>query len=137
MFGELLSQPSRLAPNAAVDSTVGQLVAAGLATSATLICAALLRSATRCGLEPQLHTLDPHSRPQHLPVHVQSRWTMHAVSCGTLEALSRCAWNRLPVRTPSLSGPPASTYKTYLSARRTDEPLSGLDQVRCEHLRYY
>ena len=47
MFGELLSQPSRLAPNAAVDSTVGQLIAAGLATSATLICASLLRSATR------------------------------------------------------------------------------------------
>ena len=48
MFGELMSQPSRLAPNAAVDSSVGQLVAAGLATSATLICASLLRSATRC-----------------------------------------------------------------------------------------
>ena len=48
VFGELLSQPSRLAPNAAVDCSVGQLVAAGLATTATLLCASLLRSATRC-----------------------------------------------------------------------------------------
>ena len=48
VFGELLSQPSRLAPNAAVDCSVGALVASGLATSATLLCASLLRSATRC-----------------------------------------------------------------------------------------
>ena len=47
MFGELLSQPSRLAPSAAVDATVGQLVANGLATSATLLCASLLRSASK------------------------------------------------------------------------------------------
>ncbi len=49
VFGELLSQPSRLAPNAAVDCSVGQLVSAGLATSGTLLCASLLRSATKCG----------------------------------------------------------------------------------------
>jgi hypothetical protein len=48
VFGELLSQPSRLAPNAAVDATVGQMVAVGLATSATVLCTSLLRSATKC-----------------------------------------------------------------------------------------
>lgn len=47
VFGELLEQPSRLAPNAAVDATVGQLVAAGLSTSATVLCINLLRSATK------------------------------------------------------------------------------------------
>ncbi len=50
MFGELLSQPSRLAPNAAVDATVGQMVAMGLATSATVLCTSLLRSASKCAL---------------------------------------------------------------------------------------
>ncbi|CAL8470616.1 g10158 [Coccomyxa elongata] len=48
VFGELLSQPSRLAPNAAVDATVGQMVAMGLATSATVLCTSLLRSASKC-----------------------------------------------------------------------------------------
>lgn len=52
MFGELLSQPSRLAPNAAVDATVGQMVAVGLATSATVLCTSLLRSATKCDPYP-------------------------------------------------------------------------------------
>jgi hypothetical protein len=52
VFGELLSQPSRLAPNAVVDATIGQMVAAGLATSATVLCTSLLRSATKC--EPPL-----------------------------------------------------------------------------------
>lgn len=47
VFGELLSQPSRLAPNAAVDSTIGQLVASGLSTSATVLCTNLLRSASK------------------------------------------------------------------------------------------
>ena len=47
MFGELLEQPSRLAPNAAVDATVGQLVATGLSTSAIVLCTNLLRSATK------------------------------------------------------------------------------------------
>ncbi|CAL5220251.1 g2231 [Coccomyxa viridis] len=48
VFGELMSQPSRLAPNAAVDSTIGQLVASGLSTSATVLCTNLLRSASKC-----------------------------------------------------------------------------------------
>ena len=47
VFGELLSQPSRLAPNAAVDSTIGQLVSSGLSTSATVLCTNLLRSASK------------------------------------------------------------------------------------------
>ena len=47
MFGELLSQPSRLAPNAAVDGTIGQLVASGLSASATILCTNLLRSASK------------------------------------------------------------------------------------------
>ena len=47
VFGELMSQPSRLAPNAAVDSTIGQLVASGLSTSATVLCTNLLRSASK------------------------------------------------------------------------------------------
>ena len=47
VFGELLSQPSRLAPNAAVDGTIGQLVASGLSTSATVLCTNLLRSASK------------------------------------------------------------------------------------------
>ena len=48
VFGELLAQPSRLAPNAAVDGTIGRLVAAGLQTSATVLCTNLLRSASKC-----------------------------------------------------------------------------------------
>ena len=47
VFGELLSQPSRLPPNAAVDATIGQMVAMGLATSATVLCTNLLRSAAK------------------------------------------------------------------------------------------
>ena len=47
VFGELLAQPSRLAPNAAVDGTIGRLVAAGLQTSATVLCTNLLRSASK------------------------------------------------------------------------------------------
>lgn len=53
VFGELLSQPSRLAPNAAVDATVGQMMAIGLATSATVLCTSLLRSATKCAAVPE------------------------------------------------------------------------------------
>lgn len=48
VFGELRSQPSRLGPEAAIDPAVGQLVAAGLASAATLLCASLLRSAFKC-----------------------------------------------------------------------------------------
>jgi hypothetical protein len=48
VFGELLSQPSRLAPDGTMDASVGQLVAAGLSTSATLLVAQLLRNASRC-----------------------------------------------------------------------------------------
>ena len=47
-FGELMSQPSRLAPNAAMDATVGQLIAEGLATSATVLVSNLLRTAAKC-----------------------------------------------------------------------------------------
>ena len=47
VFGELLEQPSRLAPNAAVDGTIGRLVAAGLQTSAPVLCTNLLRSASK------------------------------------------------------------------------------------------
>ena len=47
-FGELMSQPSRLAPNAAMDATVGQLTADGLATSATILVSNLLRTAAKC-----------------------------------------------------------------------------------------
>ncbi len=49
-FGELMSQPSRLAPNAAMDATVGQLIADGLATSATVLVSNLLRTAAKCAL---------------------------------------------------------------------------------------
>ena len=48
MFGELRSQPSRLAPDAAMDPAVGQLVASGLASASTMLAASLLRSAFRC-----------------------------------------------------------------------------------------
>lgn len=47
MFGELRSQPSRLAPDAAMDPAVGQLVASGLASASTMLAASLLRSAFR------------------------------------------------------------------------------------------
>jgi len=45
LFGELLAQPSRLAPDCTMDPAVGQLVASGLASAATLLCASLLRTA--------------------------------------------------------------------------------------------
>lgn len=48
VFGELRSQPSRLMPDGTMDASVGQMVAAGLSTSATLLAAQLLRNATRC-----------------------------------------------------------------------------------------
>ncbi|CAL8461977.1 g1508 [Coccomyxa elongata] len=48
VFGELRSQPSRLAPDAAMDPAVGQLVASGLASASTMLAASLLRSAFRC-----------------------------------------------------------------------------------------
>lgn len=47
MFGELEGQASRLSPDMHMDSTVGQLVASGLATAGTLLCASLLRNAQR------------------------------------------------------------------------------------------
>lgn len=48
MFGELASQASRLAPDGVMDPAVGQLVAAGLASAATLLTASLMRSAYKC-----------------------------------------------------------------------------------------
>ena len=48
VFGELRSQPSRLMPDGTMDASVGQMVAAGLSTSATLLSAQLLRNASRC-----------------------------------------------------------------------------------------
>ena len=48
VFGELRSQPSRLMPDGTMDASVGQMVAAGLSTSATLLAAQLLRNASRC-----------------------------------------------------------------------------------------
>lgn len=48
VFGELRSQPSRLMPDGTMDASVGQMVAAGLSTSATLLVAQLLRNASRC-----------------------------------------------------------------------------------------
>ena len=48
LFGELRAQPSRLAPDCSMDPVVGQLVAAGLASAATLLCASLLRTAFKC-----------------------------------------------------------------------------------------
>ena len=48
MFGELRAQPSRLAPDCSMDPVVGQLVASGLASAATLLCASLLRTAFKC-----------------------------------------------------------------------------------------
>ncbi|CAL5222727.1 g5133 [Coccomyxa viridis] len=48
LFGELCAQPSRLAPDCAMDPAVGQLVASGLASAATLLCASLLRTAFKC-----------------------------------------------------------------------------------------
>ena len=45
MFGELASQASRLSPDGVMDPAVGQLVAAGLASAATLLTASLMRSA--------------------------------------------------------------------------------------------
>ena len=50
LFGELCAQPSRLAPDCAMDPAVGQLVASGLASAATLLCASLLRTAFKCAL---------------------------------------------------------------------------------------
>jgi hypothetical protein len=47
VFGELQGQASRLSPDMQMDSTVGQLVASGLATAGTLLCSALLRNAHR------------------------------------------------------------------------------------------
>ena len=48
LFGELRTQPSRLAPDCQMDAAVGQLVASGLASAATLLCASLLRTAAKC-----------------------------------------------------------------------------------------
>lgn len=48
VFGELRSQPSRLMPDGTMDASVGQMVAAGLSTSATMLAAQLLRNASRC-----------------------------------------------------------------------------------------
>lgn len=45
VFGELASQASRLSPDGVMDPAVGQLVAAGLASAATLLTASLMRSA--------------------------------------------------------------------------------------------
>lgn len=47
LFGELRTQPSRLAPDCQMDAAVGQLVASGLASAATLLCASLLRTAAK------------------------------------------------------------------------------------------
>jgi len=44
VFGELASQASRLSPDGIMDPAVGQLVAAGLASAATLLTASLMRS---------------------------------------------------------------------------------------------
>ncbi|KAK9825657.1 hypothetical protein WJX81_006313 [Elliptochloris bilobata] len=48
VFGELASQASRLSPDGVMDPAVGQLVAAGLASAATLLTASLMRSAYKC-----------------------------------------------------------------------------------------
>ena len=48
VFGELRSQPSRLTPDATMDPAIGQMVAAGLSSAATLLTGQLLRSAARC-----------------------------------------------------------------------------------------
>lgn len=48
LFGELRAQPSRLAPDCSMDPVVGHLVASGLASAATLLCASLLRTAFKC-----------------------------------------------------------------------------------------
>ena len=48
VFGELRSQPSRLAPDATMDPAIGQMVAAGLSSAATLLTGQLLRAAARC-----------------------------------------------------------------------------------------
>jgi len=64
-----MSQPSRLAPNAAMDATVGQLIADGLGTSATILVSNLLRTAAIC--RPRVtavgHSTRSHAR-QRLPV---------------------------------------------------------------------
>ena len=48
VFGELRSQPSRLAPDATMDPAIGQMVAAGLSSASTLLTGQLLRAAARC-----------------------------------------------------------------------------------------
>ena len=55
LFGELRTQPSRLAPDCQMDAAVGQLVASGLASAATLLCASLLRTAAKCAIHMPLH----------------------------------------------------------------------------------
>ena len=55
MFGELRTQPSRLAPDCQMDAAVGQLVASGLASAATLLCASLLRTAAKCVTHMPMH----------------------------------------------------------------------------------
>ena len=55
LFGELRTQPSRLAPDCQMDAAVGQLVASGLASAATLLCASLLRTAAKCVIHMPMH----------------------------------------------------------------------------------
>ena len=56
LFGELRTQPSRLAPDCQMDAAIGQLVASGLASAATLLCASLLRTAAKCALHMPMLT---------------------------------------------------------------------------------
>ena len=56
VFGELASQASRLAPDGVMDPAVGQLVAAGLASAATLLTASLMRSTCRSAPSPTSST---------------------------------------------------------------------------------
>ena len=56
LFGELRTQPSRLAPDCQMDAAVGRLVASGLASAATLLCASLLRTAAKCVVQMPVQT---------------------------------------------------------------------------------
>ncbi len=60
VFGELASQASRLAPDGVMDPAVGQLVAAGLASAATLLTASLMRSAYKCAPGAAAHCQGVH-----------------------------------------------------------------------------
>ena len=106
MFGELASQASRLAPDGVMDPAVGQLVAAGLASAATLLTASLMRSAYKCASGTAAHCQG---------VHDVSRGT-ERVSVPMQTSGRRAAWGTDSKLVKSLWGMKATAHLIYQTA---------------------